>query len=218
MSVYKYTGARGTVYFIDYYANGKRYREKVGPKKKEAEEYLGKRLKEIRDGQIYLGSDRTKNGKPREIPVSDTLAKELRRIKEEHGAERITMLTNLVFSAPRERKRRLNGKLQIVEGPMRDIRVAWESAKKRAGIDPGFHFHDLRHTFASHQKMAGVDDYTLMAIMGHSDPKMMRRYAHLTPEHKRKAINSLPEWNSVRDGQKLVRNSDSVENVKRSVS
>ena len=52
---------------------------------------------------------------------------------------------------------------------MRDIRVAWETAKKKAGMDPGFHFHDLRHTFASHQKMAGTDDYTLMAIMGHSE-------------------------------------------------
>jgi hypothetical protein len=48
MGVYKYTGKEGTVYFIDYYVNGKRYREQVGPKKKEAEEYLGKRLKEIR--------------------------------------------------------------------------------------------------------------------------------------------------------------------------
>jgi integrase len=49
---------------------------------------------------------------------------------------------------------------------MRDIRAAWETAKKRAGIDPGFHFRDLRHTFASHQKMAGTGDYTLMASMG----------------------------------------------------
>jgi hypothetical protein len=43
----KYTGKRGTVYFIDEYVKGKRYREKVGPKKKQAEEYRGKRLMEI---------------------------------------------------------------------------------------------------------------------------------------------------------------------------
>lgn len=35
--------------------------------------------------------------------------------------------------------------------------------------EPGIHFHDLRHAFASHQRMAGTDDYTLMAIMGHSE-------------------------------------------------
>jgi hypothetical protein len=39
MGVYKYTGKKGPVYFIDYYVNGKRFREQVGPKKKEAEEY-----------------------------------------------------------------------------------------------------------------------------------------------------------------------------------
>jgi integrase len=65
---------------------------------------------------------------------------------------------------------------------------------RKAGTDPGFHFHDLQQTFASHQKMAGTDDCTHMDIMGHSDHRMIRRYAHLTPEHKRKAINSLPVW------------------------
>jgi integrase len=73
-------------------------------------------------------------------------------------------------------------------------------------IAPGFHFHDLRHTFASHQKMAGVDDYTLMEIMGHSDFTMMRRYAHLTPEHKRKAIEMLPAWEANTTGPKTVPN------------
>jgi hypothetical protein len=53
---------------------------------------------------------------------------------------------------------------------------------------------DRQHAFASHQKMAGTDDYTFMDIMGHSDHRMMRRYAHLPPEHKGKAINSLPVW------------------------
>lgn len=150
-------------------------------------EILGLRWSDIRSGQIYLPGERTKNGKPREIPVSDALAEELRKLKPTFGE-------GLVFNAPRERKRIRHGALEVVTGPMSDIRVAWETAKKRARIEPGFRFHDLRHTFASHQKMAGTDDYTLMEIMGHSDHRMMRRYAHLTPEHKRKAVNSLPAW------------------------
>ena len=150
-------------------------------------EILGLRWSEIRNGQIYLSGERTKNGKPREIPVSETLAEELQKLKTPFSA-------GLVFNAPRERKRVRHGILEVVTGPMSDIRVAWETAKKKAGISPDFRFHDLRHTFASHQKMAGTDDYTLMDIMGHSDHRMMKRYAHLTPEHKRKAVNSLPTW------------------------
>ena len=42
--------------------------------------------------------------------------------------------------------------------------------------------------------MAGVDDFTLMEIMGHSDFTMMKRYAHLTPAHKRKVLALFPGW------------------------
>ena len=68
-----------------------------------------------------------------------------------------------------------------------------------------------RHTFASHQKMNGTDDFTLMELLGHSDFTMMKRYAHLTPEHKRKAINCLPEWKGEEAGHKMVTNSDANE-------
>lgn len=45
MGVYKYTRKKGTVYFVDYYFKEKRLREQVRPNKKEAQEYLGKKLK-----------------------------------------------------------------------------------------------------------------------------------------------------------------------------
>lgn len=53
MGVTKYTGNRGVTYSIDYYVNGQRVREKVGPNKKEAQELLGDRLKEIREGKHF---------------------------------------------------------------------------------------------------------------------------------------------------------------------
>lgn len=43
-------------------------------------------------------------------------------------------------------------------------------------------FHSLRHTFASHWVMNGGDLYALQAILGHKDPKMTQRYAHLKPD------------------------------------
>jgi integrase len=169
-------------------------------------EILGLKWSDIRDGQIYLPGERTKNGKPREIPVSRRLSEELIRLRNKRRAAEVSTASDLVFQPPRERKGFSRGVLEVVTGPMRDIRVAWETAKKKAGIAPGFRFHDLRHTFASHQKMAGVDDFTLMEIMGHSDHRMMRRYAHLTPEHKRKAIEMLPAWDAKTTGPKSVPN------------
>ncbi len=162
-------------------------------------EILGLRWPEIRNEMIYLPGERTKNGKPREIPMSARLADELKRLRTRRRKEEVSTASDLVFPPSRVPKASKRGKLRVVE----DIRGAWEAAKKKAGIDPGFHFHDLRHTFASHQKMAGVDDFTLMELLGHSDMKMMKRYAHLSPEHKRKAVEALPEWKAENSGDKM---------------
>jgi integrase len=41
------------------------------------------------------------------------------------------------------------------------------------------HFHDLRHTFASHWVMKGGDLFKLQKILGHKTVQMTMRYAHL---------------------------------------
>lgn len=177
-------------------------------------EILGLRWSDIRNGMIYLPAERTKSGKAREIPVSRRLAEEFLRLRARRRSERVSAASDLVFQSPKARKALRGakihggtahgGEVHLVSGPMKDLRSAWEVAKKAAGIAAGLHFHDLRHTFASHQKMAGVDDFTLMELLGHSDFTMMRRYAHLTPEHKRKAVELLPEWKAQGNGPKTV--------------
>jgi len=71
-----------------------------------------------------------------------------------------------------------------------NVRKAFEGAKKRAGI-VDFRFHDLRHIFASHLVMAGVDLKTVQELLGHKSFEMTLRYAHLSPEHKKAALDIL---------------------------
>jgi integrase len=70
------------------------------------------------------------------------------------------------------------------------IKWAFRSALRRAGIE-GFRFHDLRHSFASHIVMAGVDITTIKELLGHKTLTMTLRYAHLAPSHKVKAGDIL---------------------------
>jgi integrase len=73
-----------------------------------------------------------------------------------------------------------------------DCKKAFIQAVKRAGIE-NFHFHDLRHTFASNLIMKGVSDYIVADLLGHTSTKMVRRYAHLSPESRLKAIMKLED-------------------------
>jgi integrase len=50
------------------------------------------------------------------------------------------------------------------------------------------HFHDLRHHFASWFVMRGGSIQVLKETLGHADPKMTLRYAHLAPAHLRGKI------------------------------
>lgn len=48
--------------------------------------------------------------------------------------------------------------------------------------------YTVRHTQATAAVRAGVRDFTLAELMGHSSPRMTARYVHLSPEHLSQAI------------------------------
>jgi integrase len=73
--------------------------------------------------------------------------------------------------------------------PMHRWKVAWESARKAAGVS--CRFHDLRHTFVSRLAESQASDSTVMALAGHVSRAMMERYSHIRMEAKRHAVDNL---------------------------
>jgi integrase len=112
----------------------------------------------------------SKNGERREIPMTNTLRATLQRLPRRLSSDHV-----------------FPGKTG--QGLV-DVRKRFHRTLQEAAIE-GFVFHDLRHTFASHLVMAGVDLVTVKEFLGHKDLKMTLRYAHLAPDYKRAAIERL---------------------------
>jgi len=52
-------------------------------------------------------------------------------------------------------------------------------------------FHTCRHTFASWLAIQGTPIYTIAKLMGHKSLAMSERYSHLSPDHKKDAVNAV---------------------------
>ena len=71
-----------------------------------------------------------------------------------------------------------------------NIRTAWETAIKRAKIE-NFRFHDLRHSTASYLAMNGASLLEIAEILGHKTLQMVKRYSHLSEEHKADVLERM---------------------------
>ncbi|MFA5180620.1 MAG: site-specific integrase [Syntrophales bacterium] len=148
--------------------------------------YTGMRKKEIvsltwdkvdmKKKVIRLEIADTKDREPREVPISDDLHSILRDIpKDLHDTH--------VFLYSGE--------------PISDIRTALKMACTAAeipygrGVKGGFTFHDLRHTFNTNMRKAGVPESVIMRITGHASREMFDRYDKVDAEDKIQAVNRL---------------------------
>lgn len=116
----------------------------------------------------------TKNGKPRTIPLNQIAL----NILIEKAKVR-NLKSDLVFLSTATTKIDCHNLIR-----------AFNVAKRKADIQ-NFHFHDLRHTFATRLAQRGVDLYKISKLLGHYDISMTQRYAHHCPESLREGIEVL---------------------------
>ena len=133
-------------------------------------EILGLTWDQVNMAQGMIRLTHTKNGESREIPINDTVRSVLAGL-------RTRIDVPWVFHDEEGYK-------------FKNTRKRFEAACKRVELT-NFHFHDLRHTFASWLVMAGVPLITVSELMGHKSITMTMRYAHLSPQHKAHAVCSL---------------------------
>lgn len=132
-------------------------------------EILSLRWSDIDFDKHFIFIKETKSAKSRKVPMNSLVADSLKKLKRE---------SDFVFYNPKTRE------------CIKDVKTAFKAACRRAGIND-LRFHDLRHTSATFMVMGGVDLVTVKEILGHSSIEMTMRYAHPTPENKRKAVNVL---------------------------
>lgn len=76
--------------------------------------------------------------------------------------------------------------------PYVTIHKVWERLRTDAGL-PHMRIHDLRHQYASFLVNSGRTLYEVQAVLGHSDPTVTQRYAHLSTKSLQDASDSASE-------------------------
>jgi len=155
----------------------------TGMRKEEILSLEWKKHIDLKNDFILL--DVTKNGERREVPINQTLREALQSIV-------IKMNSPFVFNDSKGHR-------------FGDVKKSFKSACQKAGISD-FRFHDMRHTFASHLIMAGVDLVTVKNLLGHKSLSMTLRYAHLAPSHTVKAVEILDKRLSEKESRQKVYN------------
>ncbi|MCP3876011.1 MAG: site-specific integrase [Desulfobacteraceae bacterium] len=131
---------------------------------------------DLKNDVIQLEASDTKDKEPRKVPISKELIQYLLDLPK-------GLHNNHVF---------------LYQGkPIKDIRTGLINACKKAGVlygqkvKEGFIFHDLRHTFNTNMRKAGVSESVIMEITGHSTRQMFDRYNTVDNDDIKQAVEKM---------------------------
>jgi len=144
----------------------------------------------------------SKNRKKREVPISNTLnyilfelwsERENRKLNE-YGKPEFRNYVFLYRKLIRVEMKK-NKKSPIYKWVKIDnIRNAFGKALSREEIN-GFHFHDLRRTFATRLNQMEISSIMISRLMGHSSVNMTSHYTSISRPEKINAVNKLNGFN-----------------------
>ncbi len=129
---------------------------------------------DLGSGVVTLDPEDTKTGKPRVVALVSEAVGILRK------ADRVrSLVTPHVFTYKGQ--------------PIKSIKTALGRAVEKAGIED-FRFHDLRHTFNTNMRRAGVDEVVTMKLTGHRTMSMYCRYSTVDLDDAKEAMAKFESY------------------------
>jgi integrase len=133
----------------------------------------------MKEGYFNLTSKDTKTGEPRHVYFTEEVRQILERLR------KIRHLSHqFVFT--------------YKGNPVKSIKYSLARALERMGIND-FRFHDLRHTYVSNARKAGVDRTVIMKLTGHKTLSMFTRYNTVDQADAKDAMEKLESYFAKRD-------------------
>ncbi len=160
-------------------------------------------------GRGMLTVPRSKNGRPRYIPLSPFAVAVLeRQVARRDAAETERQAALAKARAPGKPVEDKGPNPHVFPSqrrpgePMEGLRGAWARAKKAAGLAADLRIHDLRHSFASALANAGTPLNEIGTVLGHSQLSTTTRYAHHSPQRLiATATTASTAWNLMTESE-----------------
>ena len=120
-----------------------------------------------------IPASNSKSKRVRSVPLNDSAINIINQLETQQYYDQL-------FINPQTRK------------PYTTIHKVWGRLREKAGLKH-LRIHDLRHQYASFLVNDGRTLYEVQQILGHSDPSVTQRYAHLSTKALQDAANSASE-------------------------